>query len=346
MRDNVALPSKFVRRTHLTPDEKRINFHQIDADALEVLCSEEADGITPKMAKIYLQLVRAQGDVHNGVVWERDGILRFSAAFREGKWITASRVLALQVGVSPTVAVKALRWMHQQGLIGYYSGRNGVPSRIFLNRAVSSIGLRKEKILNFPHSPTVATASPDSEPRFKDQRLLETTTDQITDPPSLALRRADPSVPFSDEQTERQSVDEIVRFKRFAADLEQRLTQSLNSALLKERSRVEQWIDTKLLPKAARVATAETLRVMDRAGKRQVSSAAVGLNIATQAPEEQSVPSLQTLAQMAESIAFLHRTSIREVLLEHVATGNLSIDQLPEVEALAESLTVRKETAA
>lgn len=345
MRNNVAQPSKFVRRTHLASDEKRINFHQIDADALDVLCSAEADRITPKMAKIYLQLVRARGDVNNGVVWEREGILRFSSVFREGKWTTASRVLSQQLDVSPTVAVKALRWMHQQGLIGYFSGRNGAPSRIFLNRAVSSIGLRKEKILPFPHSPLITPVSPDPELRFKDQSSLERTIDPI-DPPSLTLRRDNPSAQISDGQSEQQRLEGFVHLQRFAADLELRLTESLNTALAEERTRVENWIDTKLLPKAARVATAETLRVIDRAGKRQVSSATVGTNTFTQPPVERTIPSPETLAEMAASIASLRRTSVREVLLEHVDAGNLSMEQLSAVQALAESFTDRKETAA
>ena len=54
--------------------------------------------------------------------------------------------------------------MHKEGIIGYFSGKNGVGMRIFLNRAISSIGIRsapggKKKLDFSPASSGEARAS-------------------------------------------------------------------------------------------------------------------------------------------------------------------------------------------
>jgi ribosomal protein S25 len=75
--------------------------------------------------------------------WEREGVLRIEAEVRDEKLVKAWSVLCELVGVASATASKALRWMHEQGIIGYFSGKNGVGLRIFLNRAASSIGVRQ-----------------------------------------------------------------------------------------------------------------------------------------------------------------------------------------------------------
>src|ERR1044072_5373112 len=100
------------------------------------------------MSKIYLRLVNAPDQY-----WERDGVLRFEAECREGKQVKAWDVLCELLGVASATANKALSWMHDQGIIGYFAGKNGVGIRIFLNRAANSIGNRPhssgKKILEF-----------------------------------------------------------------------------------------------------------------------------------------------------------------------------------------------------
>src|SRR5207248_906364 len=100
-------------------------------------------------SKIYLRLVNAPSRY-----WEREGVLRFEAESREGGHIKAWDVLCEMMGVASATANKALTWLHDSGIIGYFAGKNGVGVRIFLNRAASSIGVRQtqggKKILAFP----------------------------------------------------------------------------------------------------------------------------------------------------------------------------------------------------
>ena len=128
-------PPRFVRRTQLGPNEYRKNFRQIDGDVISAVTSVEADRVTPLMSKIYLRLVHAPAQY-----WERDGVLRFESELRDDGHVTAWVALCEMVGVASATARKALLWMHEQGIIGYFAGKNGVGIRIFLNRAASSIG--------------------------------------------------------------------------------------------------------------------------------------------------------------------------------------------------------------
>src|SRR5918998_533946 len=74
--------------------------------------------------------------------WEREGVLRFAGEDGEGGTSTAWRQLVGLLGCGNTTAKKALDWMHAEGLVGYYAGKNGAGIRIFINRAVASIGRR------------------------------------------------------------------------------------------------------------------------------------------------------------------------------------------------------------
>src|SRR5947199_5416337 len=114
------------------------------------------------MSKIYLRLVNAPEQY-----WEREGVLRFEAELREGKQVKAWDVLCETLGVASATANKAVTWLHNSGIIGYFAGKNGVGIRIFLNRASSSIGMRAgKKILEFsPASSRKPPASP-NEPAF------------------------------------------------------------------------------------------------------------------------------------------------------------------------------------
>src|SRR6185369_7095722 len=140
---------QFRRKTTLTNSEYRRNFRQIDNDVITVVTSSEADAVTPLMSKIYLRLVNAPENY-----WERQGVLRFEAEAGEGKRRTAWQALCGLLNVSSSTANKALTWLSRVGVIGYFSGKNGVGIRIFLNRASASIGIKlqspPEKILPFP----------------------------------------------------------------------------------------------------------------------------------------------------------------------------------------------------
>jgi hypothetical protein len=166
---------RFVRRTQLGPGEYRKNFRQVDADIIAAVTSREADAVTPLMSKIYLRLVNASARY-----WEREGVLRFEAEFSDETHKGAWDALCEVAGVASATARKALRWMHEQGVIGYFSGKNGVGIRIFLNRAASSIGTRAagKKILEFTRASSVEPRASHVEAGFSDSfadlEVLET----------------------------------------------------------------------------------------------------------------------------------------------------------------------------
>jgi DNA-binding transcriptional regulator YhcF (GntR family) len=90
------------------------------------------------MSKIYLQLLQTPDEC-----CESERILRFQGKTQEGKWIKAWDLLCQHLRVSSETANKALRWMHEQGIIGDSAFKSGIGTRIFLNRAASSIGVRQ-----------------------------------------------------------------------------------------------------------------------------------------------------------------------------------------------------------
>lgn len=276
---------RFVRKTQLAPGEYRKNFHQIDREILSAITSAEADVITPLMSKIYLRLVNAPGRF-----WEREGVLRIEAEIREEKMLKAWAVLCELVGVSSATASKALRWMHEQGIIGYFSGKNGVGLRIFINRAASSIGARPrregEKILGFPPASSVSQAASPNEPAFNVPfGVLENsdidnksrtpkngadTTPLVKnfpnparhDPPALSPDVIPVTAPS--RRTNVVSLEDAVT--RLRAELEPAMQAAARQAAAREHERTREWLESKGLPKAARVAQQETYNVLRRYG--------------------------------------------------------------------------------
>jgi hypothetical protein len=275
--------ARFVRKTQLGQGEYRKNFHQIDDEVMAMVTSKEADQVTPLMSKVYLRLVRAPTQY-----WEREGVLRFEAEFREeGKPVKAWTALCELLGVASATASKALSWMHEVGVIGYFAGKNGVGIRIFLNRAASSIGTRQasggKKILVFPPaSPVERRASPneaafndtygvsenldsglnrsapkngaDTKPVDKKSSDLVPAKDSqqlgIREGREIELAQADRTVP----------VGEIVR--QVVAELEPSMQSAARQAAAREQERTREWLETRGLPKAARVAQREAYNVL------------------------------------------------------------------------------------
>src|SRR5215213_8361850 len=129
--------NRFVRKTQLGANEYHKNFFKLDEEITAAITSAEADKVTPLMSKIYLRMVNAPDRY-----WEREGVLRFEAEFREGKQVKAWDLLCETLGVASATANKAIAWLREEGIIGYFAGKNGAGLRIFLNRAGSSIGVR------------------------------------------------------------------------------------------------------------------------------------------------------------------------------------------------------------
>lgn len=291
----IANGPRFVRRTSLAPHEYRKNFHQVDGEVIAAVTSPEADRVTPLMSKIYLCLVSAPTEC-----WEGPGTLYFTAKTAEGKQIKASKVLYEVLGVASATAHKALSWMHEQGIIGYSSGKNGVGIRIFLNRAATSIGLRDDwagkKILHFARGSNGEGTGSSGEPAFKDSYAVQrdySDTDlnphapkngadtkpvykKVLEPiPPLAaksqtLNQGEGREVTSTALTPRTvSVDEIV--ERLKNELEPCVkaaaTQAAAQTAAREIARTREWFETKALPKAVRVAQHETYALLKKHGQ-------------------------------------------------------------------------------
>ena len=287
---------RFVRKTQLATNEYHKNFHQIDREIIAAITSAEADRVTPLISKIYLCLVNAPVKY-----WEREGVLRFEAECREGKQVKAWTVLCQLLGVASATANKALTWMHDVGVIGYFAGKNGVGIRIFLNRAASSIGTRaasgSKKILAF------APASNGDRPASQNEAAFNATYGDLenldsdknpcapkngaeTNPvgekspePASALSR-DPRAQSTSGEREVElagtgskiSVHEIVQ--QLASELEPSINNAARRAAAREQERTREWLETKGLPKAARVAQREAYNVLRSHGLINASAQA------------------------------------------------------------------------
>jgi hypothetical protein len=355
---------RFVRRTRLGPGEYRKHFHQIDEEIVAAVTSEEADRVTPLMSKIYLRLVNAPAP-H----WEREGVLRFEAEAGEGRRVKAWDALCETVGVAGATASKALRWMHEQGIIGYFSGKNGVGIRIFLNRAASSIGVRTapggKKILEFSRASSGESRASTSEAAFMDSYAVSEGSDTDLNPrppaggadkPEVDKKSPDPpamrsSLPRHEEQAAVETsphtspVSEIVR--QLKRELEPALQAAARTAAAEEHERTREWLENRGLPKAARVAQREAYNVLRQHGLvgAAAGKAGAGLNVGRgeYVPAEPSPLSPEEIRELAETcVAMLevHGQSIDTTLAELSAEagGVLLTADAPRVRELAEAI--------
>lgn len=358
---------RFVRRTQLGPNEYRKNFHQIDREVMDAITSAEADQVTPLMSKIYLRMVGAPTEY-----WERDGVLRIEAGVREDKVVKAWTVFCELVGVASATASKAVRWMHDQGVIGYFAGKNGVGIRIFLNRAVTSIGLRAgKKILEFaPASSQKAHASP-NEPAFNDTYGVREVLDTDLNPcapengaedkmvvktspePKVTLEMyagADLGLGRRGVGTQELnvsssfSINEIVR--RLKAELEPSLQTAAQQAARREHERTREWLENRGLPKAARVAQREAYNVLknhgviNTANERARVDLEVGRNNYAAEAKPLNAEEIRELAEICIAMFETHGQAIDITLAEisSEAGGCLLPEDAPKVRVLAEDM--------
>lgn len=286
--------TRFIRKTRLSANEYHKNFYKLDEEIIGAITSGEADKVTPLMSKIYLRLVNAPDGY-----WEREGVLRFEAQCREGKQVKAWDVLCETLGVASATANKAMTWLHAQGIIGYFAGKNGVGLRIFLNRAATSIGMRGasagQKILRFAPASTGANDASPNEPAFNDpfgdsdgldKDFNSDAPKNGADTKMVDKKVLDPKPPFDTQSRahpERErgevdapahgsgtiSVDEIV--ERLRNELEpcvkRAATEAAAQTATREIARTREWFETKALPKAVRVAQHETYALLKKHGQ-------------------------------------------------------------------------------
>jgi hypothetical protein len=283
-----AFPSqRFIRKTELGPHEYRRRFRQMDNDIIAAVTSSEADAVTPLMSKIYLRLTNAPDHF-----WERQGVLRFETEVGEGKRLTAWAVLCGLLNVSSATANKALTWMHQEGIIGYFAGKNGVGVRIFLNRAASSVGVKPipagKKILDFSRTSSGEAPASQNEAAFNDTSGDPENSDPDNNSgaptngandeqagkaspeqrPDRGQDRRDitvtPLISSPAQGYASPSVGELVR--RLKVELEPALRAAAVQAATREHERTREWLESRGLPKAARVAQREAFNVLRQLG--------------------------------------------------------------------------------
>ena len=365
-----ALPSqRFIRKTELSPNEYRKRFRQIDDDIIAAITSPEADTVTPLMSKIYLRLANAPENY-----WERKGVLRFEAEIREGKGVKAWTVLCEVLSVSSATANKALSWMHKEGIIGYFSGKNGVGMRIFLNRAISSIGTRAayggKKILDFSPASNGEARASQNETAFN-ETLGDLETSDIDIKSCAPKNGADNSqmdkafsgqspnraqaeqVPATAPKIDRSpmqghslpSMDEIIR--RLRVELEPTLRTAAIQAASREHERTREWLENRGLPKAARVAQREAFNVLRQygvikdSGRRARTELMVGRHDHAQyIPKTLTPDEINEVAEICVSMFEGHGQAIDVTLAEISAEagGYLLAEDAPKVRELAKSL--------
>ena len=280
--------AKFLRKTVLRETESNTNFRMLDDDIAEAITSAEADEVTPLMSKVYTRLLLTPARLREG-----ERVLRFAGEEGEGKWVTAWEQLRGHLRVSGETASKALRWMHGQGIIGYYSGKNGVGIRIFLNRAAGSVAARREarpqKILAFARASDDRPRTSTGETPFNDSYAVSEVLDKDLNP-DAPKNGADTASLFnsSSEQLTPPAVSDSTRtytreetpgrftngagvpveqfISRLRSELEPALQRLARQAAAGEHERTREWLESRGLPKAARVAQRETYDVLRRHG--------------------------------------------------------------------------------
>jgi hypothetical protein len=358
---------RFVRRTQLGPGEYRRNFRQIDADVIAAVTSREADEVTPLMSKVYLRLVSVPVEF-----WEREGVLYFTAKEADGRLVKSSKVLYEQLGVASATAHKALRWMHEQGIIGYFAGKNGAGIRIFLNRAAASIGVRVpaagKKILPFVQGSNGKVRGSGDEPAFNDSFADLEALDTDVNPRApksgaeqtkVVKKDPDPRPTFS--QPPRQDVglenvspqhttlrvevpvEEIV--SRLKHELEPSLQSAARRAAAQEHERTRDWLESRGLPKAARVAQREAYNVLRKYGIVTETGRASHIEVgrgghAPQGPQPLPDDEITELAQACVAVFEVQGQSVEVTLSEmSVAAGGFLLpEDAPRVRQKVNSL--------
>jgi hypothetical protein len=355
---------RFVRRTQLAPHEYRKNFRQIDADIISALTSEDADRVTPLMSKIYLRLVSAPPHY-----WERQGVLRFSAEWRDDRYLTAWVLLHEVLGVASATAKKALRWMHEQGIIGYFAGKNGVGIRIFLNRAAASIGCRpaEQKILTFPRTSAQQARTPAAEAAFSDSFAVVEQLEINSNPhapnggaeqhelaqerPSggpvageRVWRAAQEAEQGRERRRGREALAEEEVVARLRRELEQSLRATARQAAAQEHERTREWLESRGLPKAARVAQREAYKVLRQYGVVRAECRASAVEVGGRREERERGPlgeeEEEELAQACVALLEVKGQAIGETVWEMrvEAGGFLREEEAARIRARAEAL--------
>ena len=318
---------KFLRKTALCPNEFNTRFRMIDDDVLAAVSSGEADKVTPLMSKIYLRLLQTPDELR-----EAERKLRFTGEeVGAGKWLTAWEQLCRHLRVSSETAGKALRWMHEQGIIGYSAHKNGVGIRIFLNRAAGSIGVRRaspgQKNLPAGRASTGAAPASAGGTGFKDNlTVVRDSSESNFNPhaPNGAEREAVKNYPSEPTPTGI-SAGELV--ERIVRELEPKLRLVAREESAREHSLTREWLERQGIPKATRVAQREAYNVLRQhglvaGGKASARSSEVGRSHYTAAvPHELLEAEIGEMAEACVAVLEARGQAIDVTLSEMSSEG-------------------------
>jgi hypothetical protein len=373
-----AAAQRFVRRTSLSPNEYRTNFRQVDCDVIAALISDDASKVTPHMSKIYLALLTAPSEF-----WEREGVLRLAGCDREGKWQTAWEQLVELLGVASATARKALAWMSEQAVIGYFAGRNGVGIRIFINRAASSIGQKPDqgqKNLRLVRTSSDAPRTSRDEVPFKESFAVLENSDsgliphapksgaaetnacsKICDPnPAPPENHMATPRPRAPDNAEKHPAS-VINSATVVEQVKREVASQVRSATAQEHERTREWFITHALPKAIRVAQRSAYDVLrahgvlneprsrsSSGGRNYPDDRQVGKHTPTEiAPRLLSDEEITELAESCVALLVTQGQSIDLSLSEMSveAGGFLLLEDAPKVRARAEVLARAGATA-
>ena len=298
---------RFLRRTSLEADEYRTNFRQIDCDILSCLISEEARRVSHSMAHVYLALVNAPAGV-----FEREGVLRFTGADREGKGrLTAWKQLRRLTGVANSTLSKCVDWLSANGLIGYCAYPNGVGIRIFLNRAAKSVAKRSaSRTINVVRTPSVSAPAPKSGVAFKEIISRKNLEGVISDAPGGAKTPLPPDTP---NETIARAVNDI--------------SSIITATCSREAALTREWLEKAGIPKAVRVAQHEVFSVLRLNRNRGLSAkkgnSGVGLANAT-AKTVSTNDLVHTWIEFAKNV---RGRDLGDLLTDYVVQGELSEEE-------------------
>lgn len=319
--------TQFIRKTTLAPEEYRANFTITDNEIIDTITSAEALSVTTLMPAIYLRLQRAPREV-----LEREGVLRLTGSDQGGKAITAWEQLCKLTGVSNSTLSKALKWLHNRGVIGYDAHKNGIGIRIFLNRAASSIRRRDgQKNLRLVGTPPSIAPAPQNGTAFKEH---DSKTDLDNDINPRACARNDSPVcneaptPLSASEPPAAPVLQLSAVpapgagKEGSAALAQQIITELRTeiatATKRQADNTREWFLNYGLPKATRIAQRETYDLLAAYGviaKKPQSAGRVGQNceLPQQGREEEKIA-----AFLVEASAQLRQVAAASVVSEEV----------------------------
>jgi hypothetical protein len=286
--------------------------------------------------------------------------------------VKASKVLYGLLGVASATAHKALQWMHGQGVIGYFAGKNGAGIRIFINRATDSIGVRApaagKKILPFAKGSNGAKAGSPAEPAFSDsfadletldsdvnsrapkngadqERVDRTPSEPTPSPSNIIPSNVEQNAATAARPQVGISLEDVVT--RLRAELEPAMQAAARQAAAREHERTREWLENRGLPKAARVAQHEAFNVLRKYGviSETAQSARTHTNVGRgdytpTGPHPLSQDEVAELAQACVAMLETKGQSVDVTLSEMSAEagGFLLSEDAPKVREQANSL--------